>query len=430
MRYSLFPVFLTIFLDLLGFGIIIPVTPYLATAFEASQSQVAWLNAVYSLAQFLCVPLWGRAADRWGRRPVLLVGTLGSAMAMGVFGAATSLPMLFAARAMHGAMTGNIAAAQAYIADATTPERRTQAMGVVGVAFGLGFILGPALGGQLAQWGQALGWSYSLVGYGSAALSLINFVWVFRRLPEIRIPTGASAPSVPGSLGLGRFKLGQWRRWALDRTAAVLPILFLSYFGLVFAFANMESTFSLMTMDRLGWSEESGGVSLNSYVFVLVGFVAATTQGLLVGPLAKKFGDRTLFVAGLWTMALGLLWLAWAPNVPMVLVATVWLSLGNGLAIPTVSALLSHATLPKHRGAVFGVQQSMGALGRVLGPVTGGLLIQYGNDSMPFLCGAIVMAAVAVWGTLTRSAAPNTREPSLPKTLPPEHVHPDNPPQP
>lgn len=393
-------VFVTIFLDLLGFGLIIPTAPYYALRFDASESEVAFLGTAFSLMQLITLPLWGRLSDRVGRKPVLMAGTLGNAAALALFGWAPSFAWLFAARMASGVMTGNLAAAQAYIADVTTGAERAKGMGLVGAAFGLGFILGPFCGGQLAELGAATGIGIGLVGYGAGALSLLNFVLVAVMLPESRTAEVRARDARQRAAATGR-----WDAFRAALGVVGLGALFLVFFVATFGFANMEWTFALLTVERLDWTEAAGGARYNGYVFGLVGVISAVTQGVLVGRLSKRFGERALVRAGLVLLMAGFVVLAAIDSVGMLIAACVLISIGNSLCVPSLSALVSRAAPASMQGSILGVQQSLGALGRVLGPTTGGLLFQYAGSPWPFLVGAgAFVAALGVAMTRVRPA--------------------------
>ena len=378
-RSPLVVVFFTIFLDLLAFGLILPVTPYYALSFHARESQIGMLGTAFSIMQLLCVPLWGRLSDRIGRRPVLLISTIGSAASMTCFGAAQSLAWLFAARLLAGAMTANIATAQAYIADVTKPEERAKGMGLVGAAFGLGFILGPFVGGELAELGRTSGIGLGLVGYGAGALSLLNFLLAYRWLPE----------SLPSEKRQAVTKRSSAFREILSSNA--MPPLLAVVLASAFAFSNMEWTFGLLTRLRLGWEVDHGGARANGLVFAYIGIIGAILQGALIGRLTRRFGEKALLLAGLASMALGLLSLAAMTTIPRLMVSVTLISIGNGLSMPSLSSLVSQHAPKDRQGAALGVQQSTSALARVVGPTSGGLLFEHVSSSAPFFMAGAMM---------------------------------------
>src|SRR5437660_9304426 len=289
-RPSMPILFLIVFVDLVGFGLIIPLLPFYGERFAASPQQVTILLAVYSLMAMIAAPLWGRLSDRIGRRPVLMASMLAAAVAYLWLGLASALWMLFAARALAGACAGNIAAAQAYIADVTPPERRARGMGMIGAAFGLGFIIGPALGGIVA--GNELATAdLETPGLIAAGLSFAAFLGVVLFLPE-SLPTAVRARQSRSRIAVLQSVL---QRPMLDRLVAV-------FFLVILAFAGMESTFAMWAMRQFGWGPAQVG-----YALTLVGLLSAIMQGGLIGILARRCGEERLMLGGLALIALGLL---------------------------------------------------------------------------------------------------------------------------
>jgi DHA1 family tetracycline resistance protein-like MFS transporter len=388
-KASLGTIFLTVFLDLLGFGMVIPFLPGVARHLGASDFVATLTGSVYSLMQFLLVPLWGRLSDRIGRRPVLLASIAATAAGMCLLGWADSLFLLFAARIWTGMATANIAVAQAYIADVTPPEGRARGMGLIGLAFGLGFIFGPFFGGELARL-PIHGRPGALPAFAAAGLSLINLVMAFVTLPE----------SLPVAL---RGKSSGHRRTPFDFAGArqalghpeigrALGINFL----LVFWFAGMEQTFRLFTDDAFHMSDAGTGG-----LFGLIGVVAAVVQGGLIGRLTRRFGEVRLLGAGLLTQAAGFTLLGVAPRVPLVPkgalgLACVLIAAGSGLVTPSVSSYVSRRAAADVQGMMLGTLQSLSALARVLGPAVGGLLYQGVAAPAPYFAGAVGMLAAAL----------------------------------
>lgn len=372
--------FLIVFVDLVGFGLVIPLLPYYAVRYGASPQQVTILLAVYSLVQLVAAPLWGRLSDRIGRRPVLMASLIASAAAYLWLGFANALWMLFAARALAGAGAGNIAAAQAYIADVTTPENRARGMGMIGAAFGFGFIIGPALGGLLA-------------GSDPSTADLATPAWV---------AAGLSSTALFGVLFLLKESLPPDRRGhgpAKSRLAAVsgalrrsvLAQLILVFFLVILAFSGMESTFALWAMRQFHWGPEEVG-----YVFAYVGVLSAILQGGLLGRLATRFGEERLLLVGLALIGAGLVILPLPRGIPLLGLALSALALGMGLVQPSLNSLISRRAGREEQGEVLGVSQSVGSLARVIGPgVAGFLFAGLGRDS-PFLLGAALIAAALI----------------------------------
>jgi MFS family permease len=369
--------FLIVFVDLVGFGLVIPLLPFYAVRFGASPQEVTLLLAVYSFMQLFTAPFWGRLSDRLGRRPVLMTSMTASVLAYLWLGAANALWMLFAARALAGACAGNIAAAQAYIADVTTPENRAKGMGLIGAAFGLGFIFGPALGGFLAG-NKPASANLQIPAWVAAGLSLVALCGVLFVLRESRsAEERAQAGPRPGRV---QIILGALRRPVLAR-------LILVFFLVILAFAGMESTFALWAMAQFRWGPEQVG-----YVFAYVGVLSAILQGGMIGRLAQRYGEERLLLAGLVLIAIGLVALPFARDIAWLGVAVSGLALGIGLAQPSLNSLISRRAGRAEQGAVLGVTQSVGSLSRVLGPALAGVLFGDLGRASPFLWGAGLIA--------------------------------------
>jgi MFS family permease len=369
--------FLIVFIDLVGFGLVIPLLPFYALRFDASPQQVTVLLAVYSLMQLFTAPLWGRLSDRVGRRPVLMVSMAASVVAYAWIGSATVLWMLFAARALAGACAGNIAAAQAYIADVTKPEERARGMGLIGAAFGLGFIIGPALGGLLAGNDPTTA-DVETPAWVAAGLSLLALCGVAVLLPE-----SLPADRRGGSLSRSRVAaiLNVLHRPVLSR-------LILIFFLVILAFAGMESTFALWALGQFGWGPRQVG-----YVFAYVGVISAILQGGLIGSLTRWFGEERLLFCGLAAIGAGLLTVPFSRSLAALGVAVTALALGMGLLQPSLNSLISRRAGREEQGEVLGVSQSVGSLSRVLGPATAGILFGEFGRNAPYFWGAALVAA-------------------------------------
>lgn len=368
--------FLTVFIDLVGFGIVIPLLPLYAERFGASPVAVTWLVAIYSLMQFLFAPWWGQLSDRVGRRPVLLLGLFGSCLSYLIFGLAGSLAVLFAARALAGLMGANIGVAQAYVADVTRPEERAKGMGMIGAAFGLGFILGPAIGGILSHYGAAVPF------LAAAALAGINGLLAIRLLPE-SLPSGGPAQG-PAQAGFGA-RLRALRGLGVHSTSARMLAVF---FLVTFAFAGLEATFSLWADRR--WSFSPAEVA---YLFAYLGVVMTVVQGGMVGPLVRRLGEGRVAAVGAAALALGLALLPAAPSIPYLAGALALLAFGQGAASPAISSLISRSAPDGEQGRLLGAAQSLSALGRVLGPLWGGVAFARLGIGAPYLSGALVVVA-------------------------------------
>jgi MFS family permease len=372
-------VFATVFLDLVGFGIVIPLLPLYARRFGAGPVAVTWLLAVYSLMQFFFAPWWGRVSDRVGRRPVLLLGLFGSAASYLAFGLAGSLPVLFLARAANGLAGANVGVAQAYIADVTGPEDRARGMGMIGAAFGLGFVVGPAIGGVLSRFGVAAPF------LAAAGVTLANALLAVVRLPESLPPARRQAH--PRGFGVAE----RMRILFGGAISGRLRALYAAAFLMTLAFAAMEGTLSLWADAR--WHVSRHGVA---FLFAYLGIVSVVAQGALVGRMVKRAGERRTALAGLALVAAGLLAAAVAPTLALVLAGVGVLALGQGMASPSMSSLVSHQAGAGEQGRLLGVYQSLGALGRVAGPVIGGVALQHAGLAAPFLAASGIAAAAAL----------------------------------
>jgi DHA1 family tetracycline resistance protein-like MFS transporter len=369
-RSPLLVIFITVFIDLIGFGIVIPVLPYYVegTKFNATPRTVGILFASYSVMQLIFSPVLGRLSDRYGRRPILFFSLLGTSLGFFILGFATTLWMLFLGRIIDGITGGNISTAQAYIADVTTPENRAKGMGLIGVAFGMGFIFGPAIGGILSQWG--IGVPFLFAG----GLALANAILLYFTLPETVTPDHPARTAAA---------TGRWSQ-LLDalrqpRLAYVLAI----YFLFVVAFSIMTTSFALFTMFRFGYDPVDNG-----YFFMYVGIIGALIQGGMIGRLVKMFGEMPLVMVGalLFTLSLFTIPLiGQGVRLSVLLLAGAAFAVGNSLATPSLQALASKGAGRGEQGGVFGVMQSVASLARAVGPVLAALLIHsaianYGAD--------------------------------------------------
>lgn len=365
-------IFVTVFVDLIGFGIIIPLLPFYAESFGANALQVGLLAASFSLMQFLFAPVWGRLSDRIGRRPIILIGLFGSFLSYLIFGLARSLTVLFLARLAAGIAGANIPTAQAFIADTTTHENRARGMGLVGAAFGLGFIFGPAIGGFLSRWG------YAAPAFFASALSLVNFIAAWFLLPESR--PAALRRASPAATG-GR--VGALRR-ALARPH--LPALLLLYFLVVAAFAGFEATFALFSERRFGFTATTIG-----YMFAFIGVVLTVVQGTLVGRATRAFGERRVVPVAILLLATGMALVALSPTVVALTVASGVIAVGMGFNSPSLMSLISRLSSQDEQGGTLGVSQSLASLARVIGPAWGGFTFDRYGISVPFVLASIFM---------------------------------------
>jgi DHA1 family tetracycline resistance protein-like MFS transporter len=371
-KSSLLIIFLVIFLDLVGFGVVIPILPYYAKSYGASAWQLGWLMTTYSLAQFIFGPFWERLSDSIGRKPVLLVSVLGSCASMTLLGFAGSLKWLFIGRILAGVFGANISTAYAYVSDVTTEENRAAGMGIVGAGFGLGFIFGPAIGGILSRYG------YDFPMFAGAILAGLNFLFALIRLEEPNLNREAREANRIKRFDLANFKLSFG-----DRRARIAILLF---FLLTFAVAQMESIFAYYMANRFSYDAQAAG-----FVLAIMGIVMIGVQGGMIGRLSKKYGEVKLITLGFAICAVSLAAFASMNIVMPAVVALCVLAFGHGIVHPSLSSLTSKGTAAGRRGATMGVFQSAGSLARIVGPPTAGWLYDHVAAGAPFFNGSIVL---------------------------------------
>lgn len=377
-RRARLTVFLTILLDLIGFGMILPLLPFYAERFHATPFQIGLLFTSYSLTQLVFAPMLGRLSDRVGRRPLLLASIAGSVAAYLLFAAAPSYGVLLLARSLAGVAASNYGIAQAYMADVSAPGERSKAMGLVGAAFGMGFVLGPALGGILAQAGDP-----RIVPLAAAMLAAMNLFVAFFGLPESLSPD-ARARAVRGS----------WFGWSDLRLVwrdSPLRGLMLLFFLVMFCFSMMEASLALFCQQRYGF-----GVRQTSWLFVYVGIILVIVQGGLLGRLVKRFGERSLILWGIVLMAVGLAILPLS-QFWILLLSLGLLAVGQGMHNPSSLGLLSRLTDESAQGSTIGLSRSFGALARALGPAAGTFLFGAVGAASPFwAAGALMVVALFI----------------------------------
>jgi MFS transporter, DHA1 family, tetracycline resistance protein len=385
-----------VFIDLIGFGMIVPVLPLYAQRFHATEWQIGFLLASYSCMQFLAAPILGWFSDQYGRKPVLLYSLIGSAAGYILMASATSLATLFLARILAGVAGASAGTATAYIADITPPENRSKRNALISAASGIGWVLGPAIGGLLSQW------SVIAPFWFAAILSVLNAVWMWIVLREPG--RHATRQEGRGSLRQTFEQAGSWR----------LGIVTMTYFAGAAGFAMLIVILPQVLFRRFGLNQ-----SQISFVFVLAGLLTVAMQVGVFGRLAKRFGDVNLQIAGLGIMAISMLTVPFAGSVPMFLFFSAGFVVGNSFSSPIASAIASKGANAALQGRVLGVVDSAGSLGRVFGPVLAGFLLsgdharpnaQYGNS--PFLAGGVIMAAACGLATTLRRYEPNVIVPS------------------
>ncbi len=372
-------IFLVVLVNLLGFGIIIPLLPFYATRLGASPLAVGWLFASFSLAQLLAAPVLGDLSDRYGRRPVLIFSLLGTVASFVLLAVARSVPVLFVARIVDGLSGGNISTARAYIGDVTTEDDRARGYGLIGAAFGLGFIAGPALGGALGRI------SYAAPAWAAAGIAAAAALLAWRFLPETahRVSARRSAGwrDLPAALAhpvMGRLLVADFLYWA--------------------SISVYQTAFALFGARRFGFDVPQTG-----YLLALVGAVGVVVQVALVGPVVRRLGGRTL-VAGLLLAGVGLGAASGAHRVAAFVAALIPAAVGAALATPAVTSLISVSAPPGEQGRVQGVASSLEGLGRAVGPVWGNGLLGAAGETAAFASAAAVILLTA--GLAARARAP------------------------
>jgi multidrug resistance protein len=363
----------TVALDLVGFGIVVPILGRYAERFGASGFEVGLLFATFSLAQMVFAPLLGRLSDRIGRKPVIVLSLVGTAIGSVVTGAAGALWVLFLGRALDGASGASVAVAQGAVIDIAPPEQRARLIGLLGAAFGVGFVVGPALGGLAALGGPHVPF------YVAGAIAGVNAIAAYIRLPETK-SQHVVIQEKPSSRGSALTP-------SLRRMAIVL------FIGTV-SFAGFEATFSLFGQDRFDLTEGS-----NALLFLFVGVIMVAVQGAFIGPLTDRLGSRLLMRIGLVGISVGFIGMAYTYSWAPLFVVLFLVAVGQGVFGPSSGALVAELAPEEKRGEALGYQQSAGALGRVVGPVVGGVLFDAAGTGAPYLFGAALMliALAAVW---------------------------------
>lgn len=379
-RSPLFLMALTIFIDFTGFGLIIPLLPFWAEHLGANSFDVGLILTTYALAQFLFTPVLGALSDRYGRKRVIFFSLCIEVVSFALTALAGSLPLLLIARVIGGIGASNIGSAQAVVSDVTSPEKRAAGMGAIGAAIGMGFVVGPAIGGLLAPHGETTPFWVAM------GMALANALLVLFLLPETRKRGDGEVASREG-LGILFSGWGKATRQKAILSLVLVNLLF------TLAFTGMEAVFPLLTQKNFGWSALQNG-----YVFTYVGVIIVLMQGGLVRHLVKRFGERNLMLAGLALLCFGLVLLTWSANLALLLISVGILSIGDGAVTPTSSAVLSLVSPENEQGEILGFAQGIGGLGRTFGPLIAGALFSLGAG-IPFLAGGL-FALLAILVTL------------------------------
>jgi len=385
-RGALSALLITVFIDMVGFGIIIPFTPFWAEKFGAGPSLVTLLFATYSIFAFGFSFLWGWASDRCGRKPILLLSLMGSVMSFLWLGFADALWMLFAARALGGIFGANISVGQAYIADVTKPSDRAKGLGLFGAAFGLGFTMGPAIGGLLAG-PDPTNPDFQTPFFVAAGVSFIGVIFGLFFLPEPE----RNKDHAPQQRAIDRLT-GFSKVFASPVVAGAVASVTL----MGFVMGGLESTFAIWTERVVHWGPRETG-----YFFGYIGVLLVIIQGGMIGPLVKRFGEARLAPIGVLVMAVGIGILPWCATVPLIVLSGAFISVGFGLGQPCLNALISRNAPADSQGTIMGASQSAQSLARILGPTTAGFLFAtLGRDS-PYIMGGIVLLIACALASVT-----------------------------
>lgn len=398
----LFNIALVVFIDLLGFGLILPLLPFYAGEYGASNFVVGLLTASYALAQFIGAPLLGRLSDRYGRRPVLMISIAGTAVSFLILGLAdpigralaalpladasgaqldaltkaTILGVMFISRLLGGLTGGNITVAQAYISDVTDEKNRARGLGIIGAAFGLGFIFGPATGGFLSQFG------YAVPAFAAAGLATLNLIGVALTLPESL--TAELREKLAGQKRPLISFAAMWEALSKPRIGPLLNIRF--FFAL--AGAILQTMFTLWAKDRLGLNAQA-----TSLLLAYLGILSVIVQGGLIGPLTRRYSEARLIFVG--TIIFGISMLAWAftPSVPVLLVVMIPMAFSSGVLNTVINSAITRVVLPQEIGGALGIASSLESLSRIIGPALGGWLM----GSIAYWAPGVAAALIMVW---------------------------------
>lgn len=379
-RKSLFSILLVVFIDLLGFSLILPLLPYYAETFNASKFVTGLLIAVYALMQLIGAPILGRLSDRYGRRPILLVSVFGTFIGFLLFGFATTLWMLFAARIFDGLTGGNLSVAQAYISDVTDAKNRAKGLGLIGAAFGIGFIIGPVTGGILSQYG------YNVPAFVAAGLALINFIVIYFWLPESLTKEK-------------REQIGEQKKPSVSLDALITALkrpftgsLLITRFFFSLAFSIFQTIFSLYALAKFDLTARDTG-----FVLTYVGVLSVIVQGFLVGRLTTRFREDHLIFFAVGLMSISLLGWALAPSVFWLLVVLTPTSLSGGILNTLLSSTLTKAVSSQEVGGILGLATSIESSTRIIAPILGGALLEKVGTWSPGAFGGIVMIGVTIY---------------------------------
>jgi multidrug resistance protein len=371
-KASLGIIFFTVFIDLLGFGILIPILPLFASQnLNITDFEIGVVIAAFSFVQFLFNPVLGKLSDKIGRRPLIVTTLFITSISYLIFTFAQSFWILLISRILAGFGGSNIGVAQAYIADVTTKEERAKGMGLIGAAFGLGFLFGPMIGGILSHYG------YEYAGYGSAGFSFLAAMFSLIFLPESK--------KKEYSIKMDKIKIFDYKFAVETFKVPFTGMLIFMFFLIVFSMANIYGTFPIIGSKYYGFSNKE-----ITYLYVIMGLIGAVIQGGLMKYLTEKVRDKNLVIFGMVVLSLGLGLIPFGFNFYGVLISISLLSVGSGILQPVIISMISKYSPEHNQGATLGLSQSLSALGRVLGPLWGGFAYDFIGFRSPFLTGAII----------------------------------------
>ena len=363
-------IFLTVFIDLLGFGILIPILPTFAKKeLLVDETAIGIVVAIYSFVQFIFNPILGKLSDKYGRKPLIVISLFINSIGYIIFAFTTSYIVLLLSRIVAGIGGSSISVAQAYIADVTTKEDRTKGMGMIGAAFGLGFVFGPFMGGILSNYG------YMITGFASASFSMLAFIVTIILLPESNLNRAVST-----NINRKLFDVDGLKNVFAKPERAILILLF---FVLTFSFANIYGTFALLGLQVYNFTDMQNG-----FMFTILGFTSAIVQGGLIGKISKAVDRKTILKIGSFLIMISLALIPFGVSFLGLAIICIFLSIGTGIFQPTVLSLISEVTPETEQGVTLGVNQSISALARVLGPLWGGFAFEFLGYPYPFLTGA------------------------------------------
>ena len=386
MSKALLPIFLIVVVDVLGMAIIFPLLPFYAEHLGATPTQVGLLVSTFAVCQLIGGPMLGRLSDVTGRKPLLIVSQIGTLIGFFILAYGRSLPLIFLSRVIDGFTAGNISLAQAYIADVTKPEERTKSFAVIGIAFGVGFLIGPAMGGFLSQF------SYEAPILAAIALSAVSILTTWTLLPGTR----------PSSEGARRFTILDWGTYAAYFRRPNLGPLLWQFFAFIFSFSTFMAGFALFAERRFTWDGKPFGPREVGYVYAYVGVLGIILQGGLIGRLVRWFGDWGLVRYGFLFATIGFAALGWTWSMTALLIVAALISCSTGVLRPALTSLITQHAGKNEQGGVLGLTQSLQAIASILAPLFAGLLIDHGQ-----LAGWALMAAAATGvGLLARKPSP------------------------